>query len=177
MFCTRCGGSVMPGAAYCQHCGQPMLPAPPQGYAAAPQGYAMPPYGPGAPQVKADRTGLILGIVSGAVALIVILVVLLFVWPGLLRPDYSVTGTWYSEERGEVIRFGPGRSFYAQTPYGNFEGRYSFNVRTGRGRIRMQDGRAFDFVVDGNRLLVDNIGVFRRADENFDVDGFLEDAG
>ena len=177
MFCTRCGGSVMPGAAYCQHCGQPMLPAPPQGYAAAPQGYAMPPYGPGAPQVKADRTGLILGIVSGAVALIVILVVLLFVWPGLLRPDYSVTGTWYSEERGEVIRFGPGRSFYAQTPYGNFEGGYSFNVSTGRGRIRMQDGRAFDFVVDGNRLLVDNIGVFYRAGENFDVDGFLEDAG
>lgn len=166
MFCTRCGQSAMPGAVYCPRCGQPLPPAPPQGY-------AVPPYGLGAPR----RTGIILGITAGAIALIAILGVLLFVWPGLLRPDFSVAGVWYSEERGEVIRFGPDRSFYAQTPYGNFEGRYSFNVRKGRGRIRMQDGRAFDFVVDGDRLLVDNIGIFQRADDSFDVDVFLEDAG
>ena len=173
----RCGGSVMPGEAYCPRCGQPLRPAPSQGYAMPPQGYTMPPYGVGAPQAKADRTGIVLGITAGAIALIAILGVLLFVWPGLLRPDYSVAGTWYSEERGEMIRFGPGQSFYAQTPYGNFKGRYSLNGRTGRGRIRMQDERAFEFVVDGDRLLVDNIGVFRRADDSFDVDGFPEDAG
>jgi len=174
----------MPGAAYCSRCGQPLPPAPPQGYSVPPQGYvippqgyAMPPYGVGAPQKKANRTRIVLGIAAGAVALIAILAVLLFVWPGLLRPDFSVAGAWYSEERGEVIRFGPGQGFYAQTPYGSFEGRYSFNVRTGRGRIRMQADRTFDFVVDGDRLLVDNIGVFQHADDRFDADGFLEDAG
>jgi len=45
------------------------------------------------------------------------------------------------------------------------------------GHIKMKDGRGFDFMPDGNRLLVDNIGVFYRADDDFDADTFLGKAG
>jgi hypothetical protein len=205
MFCTRCGQRATPGAVFCSRCGQPLPPAaeppqgfdvppvppqeyaapqqgyvappvPPQGNAAPQQGYA-PPIPPDVPRAKKNRTGMIAGIVAGAAALIAIAAVLLFVWPGLLKPDLSVDGTWYSEARGEVIRFGPGRGFYARTPYGDFEGRYSFDTGTGEGRIRMEDGRGFDYVLDRDRLLVDNIGAFERADDDFDADGFLENAG
>jgi len=117
------------------------------------------------------------GIAAGALALLAIIAVLLFVWPGLLKTSQNVAGAWYSEKRGEVINFGSGQSFDAQTSYGGFEGEYTFDGKTGEGHIEMGDGREFDFVVDQDRLLVYNMGVFDRADDGFDADAFLKDAG
>ena len=150
---------------------------PPQGYAAPPQGYVTPPQGYAAPAaVKKKKTGIIVGIIAGGVVLLAIVAVLLFAWPGLLKASQNIAGTWYSEKRGEVIHFGSGHSFDAQTSYGDFEGEYTFDVKSGEGHIEMEDSREFDFLVDQDRLFVYNMGAFDRADDDFDTDDFLKDA-
>jgi hypothetical protein len=120
---------------------------------------------------------MIVGIAAGAAALLIIAAVLLFVWPGLLKTSQNIAGIWYSEQRGEVIRFGSGHSFEAQTTYGDFGGEYTFDSRSGEGHIEMGDGREFDFVVEQDRLLVYNMGAFDRASDGFDSDNFLKEAG
>jgi hypothetical protein len=116
------------------------------------------------------------GLAAGGVALLAIIAVLLFVWPGFLNAAQSVAGVWYSEERGEVIEFDSNGSFEARTYYGSFEGDYSFDAKPGKGHIEMADGREFDFLVDKDRLLVYDMGTFERADDGFDADDFLETA-
>jgi len=111
------------------------------------------------------------------VVLAVIVAVLLFVWPGFLNESQSVEGVWYSEKRGEAIRFGSGNSFEAQTYYGDFEGDYTFDTKSGKGHIEMADGsREFGFQVEQDRLLVYNMGAFERADDEFDMGVFIQDA-
>ncbi len=194
MFCTRCGQPVAQGSAFCSHCGNaltvaaepqqpsPAMPAPewqpsvypdqpntpPQGYYAppAPQGY-------GEPRNKGKKTGLILGLSAGVMVLIAI--VLLFVWPGFLN-TVPVAGIWYSDSRGEVIKFGSGQSFDAYTYYGDFDGDYEYDKGSGEGHIEMSDGRDFDFIVQKDMLYVDDMGAFTRADDRFDIDGFIDDA-
>ena len=204
MFCTKCGQPAASDAAFCAKCGNPLTnsaqaaeiptvmseppreewqaqqPAyiPPQNV--PPQGYFMPQalqtQAPAMPSVKKKRTGLIIGLCAGGTVLLAIIAVLLFVWPGLLKTAAPVAGTWYSENRGEAIRFGTGSSFDAYTYYGEFEGDYQYDKTKGEGRIEMSDQREFDFVVDNDRLNVDGMGTFDRAAAGFNIDDFIDEA-
>lgn len=196
MFCSKCGQSVSDGAIFCVHCGSPLssVAQPPQpsetpgvGWPLPPtytvppnypsQGYYPPPQqGYGEVPVQKKKTGLVVGLIVGIVALLGIAAVLLFVWPGFLNTAAPVKGEWYSENRGEVIRFGAGGSFDAYTPYGDFEGDYQYDQAKGEGHIEMSDGREFDFAVDKDTLYVYDMGAFTRADKNFDLDDFVDDA-
>ncbi len=196
MFCTRCGQPVVQGSAFCSHCGQalpvsaepqqpssvamphtdwqpPVYPErpnmPPQGYYAPPepQSYVSP--------VKKKRTALVVGLSVGGAAVLVLIAVLLFIWPGFLN-TVSVAGTWYSDSRGEAIVFGAGRSFDAYTYYGDFEGDYKYDKAGGNGHIEMSDAREFEFVTQSGKLYVDGMGEFIKADDRFDIDGFIDDA-
>ena len=199
MFCTKCGQPTTPETAFCSHCGNPLTgvaepqatPEPP-----AQEWRAQPPYT--APQSmpyqqnyyvpqppaqvyaalpeKKKKTGLIIGLVLGGVAVLAIIAVLLFVWPGFLNAGTPVVGTWYSENRGEAIRFGSGSSFDAYTTYGEFEGDYQYEPALGEGRIDMSDGHKFDFVVEKDRLYVYDMGTFDKAEDGFDIEVFIEDA-
>ena len=131
---------------------------------------------PPLPSAKKKRTGLIIGLSAGGMVLLAVIAVLLFVWPGLLKTSAPVAGIWYSENRGEAIRFGSGSSFDAYTYYGEFEGDYQYDKTKGEGRIEMSDQREFDFVVDNDRLNVEGMGTFDRAAAGFNIDDFIDDA-
>ena len=191
MFCTRCGQPVAQGSVFCSHCGhalsvpaeppqppqaapQPVYPEnpniPPQGYyytAPEPQGYGTP--------VKKKSTGLIVGLSVGGAAVLVLIAVLLFIWPGFLSA-VPVSGIWYSDSRGEAIVFGAGHSFDAYTHYGDFEGDYEYDKSARSGQIVMNDDREFDFFTQNGKLYVDGMGEFIKADDRFDIEDFIDDA-
>ncbi len=203
MYCSKCGQPAPPDAAFCTSCGnalkdplqssahhvqqeqpkdkwQAQQPARTLQQGISPQGYYVPPAPPRQADhimpVKKKKTGLIVGLALGGTALLAFIVVLLFVWPGLLKTAAPVAGIWYSENRGEVIRFGSGSSFDAHTYYGEFEGDYQYDKTKGNGHIEMSDQREFDFVVDENRLYVEGMGAFDRAGAGFDVNDFIDAA-
>ena len=186
MFCTRCGQPVAQGSTFCSHCGNALTVAaePQQPSPVMPVPEWRPPVYPDQPDAssqgyrkhrnKEKKTGLIVGLSAGAV-LIAAVIVLLFLWPGFLN-TVPVAGIWYSDSRGEVIKFGSGQSFDAYTYYGDFDGDYGYDKSSGEGHIEMSDGRDFDFIVQKDMLYVDDMGAFTRADDRFDIDGFIENA-
>ncbi len=189
MFCTKCGKPVAQDSAFCSYCGNAVLPygaAPPPPYTAAPNWQppaypeqpSVPPsdfYAPSAySQDAAKKKKVALTIGLAALGAVLLIVLALFVWPGVLKAA-TVAGVWYSDTRGEAIVFGEGQSFDAHTYYGEFTGDYEFDKNTAKGHIEMSDDRQFDFEVKGDSLYVENMGVFVKASGGFDIDEFIEE--
>ncbi len=199
MFCSQCGHSNPDGAAFCTACGNALTqdtktttqpshdpgvqngpvtpqtasfwPAAPPPY--PPQGnYAQMPYPP--IQYKKKQTGLVACLIVGAF-LIVAAAVALFVWPGVIAVNASgITGYWVSEDRGEAIELKSGGSVRVYTVYNEFKGDYEFDSAKGLGVITVGDmDYAFAMTEDG--LKVNGMGVYEKAEDDFDVDDFIDD--
>lgn len=183
MFCSQCGHGNVDGAAFCSACGSPLTVhtdtsqpsgVPPQQIhvaSAAPkapyEGY----YAPcPTPAAKKKKTGLILGLSLGGAALLALAAVLLFLWPGWLKPQ-TVLGMWVSEARGEVLEFRESGSIRVYTASNEFKGRYAFS--TGTGTIEVEDNE-YRFAVSDGGLYVENMGNYTKVGEDFDFDGFMD---
>jgi len=175
MFCSKCGQSIPEGSAFCTSCGSPLKK---DGPAASP----VPPYpnqwGYGAPQPlypqRKKHTGLIAGIIAGVV-LIAAAAVALFVWPGfLIGNDNALLGFWYNEDRAEAIEF-KSSSVRVYTTEKNYKGEYEYDAAKARGVITV-DENDVDFALTEDGLEVDGIGVYVKADDDFDADDFIKEA-
>lgn len=199
MFCTKCGHSNPDGAAFCSACGNALADAKaaaqPASYdqqsrPVSPQGGPVPPAPPGqggyyapqppyplqsvyAPTVKKSKTGLIVGLSVGGFVLIAAVVVLLFVWPGLLVQSAAVNGFWYSEDRGEALEFRDSGSVRVYTTADEFKGDYTYDSLKGMGVITVED-EDYQFAVGKDGLYVDGMGSYEQAKGSFDVDDFID---
>jgi len=194
MFCTKCGQSNPEDAAFCFSCGnalsaipqpeaaqQPTEPPIMPQTSAAPQNQQAYYYGvvqqPYAPQdvytKKKSRKGLIVGL-TGGVLLIAAVVVLLFVWPGFLTQSTSVSGFWYSEDRGEALEFKNNGMIRVYTTLDDYKGDYDYDRAQGLGLITVED-EDYRFAVTEDGLYVESMGQYNQADIHFDVDDFVED--
>ncbi len=193
MFCTNCGRKNDAGAAYCENCGASLEPpvnnrqsvpentpyAQPGGYPQSapytqpviPPAYPMeqPPYNPQQPPAaKKKKTGLIVGLALGGVAVIAAIVLLV-----ILTASSAVVGTWYCEERGVVLEFQKDGIVVSHTVDGSDEGNYSFDSGNKEGVITADD-EEFDFSLDGREIEIEDVGQFRKAENSFDPDEFLK---
>ena len=171
MNCSQCGAPLPEGSRFCQTCGAPVNQQPaanaqtPQG-AVPPQQpayqqpqqppyppytqqpYGTPPY-PGPPKKK--KTGLIIGLIAGAVILIGAAVALyLFVFSGT-----PVTGQWYCEERGQVLVFEDDGSATGYSLTGTVDAKYEYDKGKGEGTVSA-NGTELSFKVDKDGLSLTN---------------------
>ncbi len=188
MYCSRCGFQNEPGNAFCSKCGTPLEQlappqappqeaVPPQDYV-PPQGYAPPPgympqgaappdarYAPLPPKKK--RTGLVIGLIAGGVALVGALAAVYF----LVLAAPKLDGTWVCEDRGWVLQI-KGQSLTEYSPSGTDTARYSFE--NGKGEAALRDG-GVSFTVTGDRMsLTDEVTgdryLFTRDDSDTDIE-------
>lgn len=197
MFCSNCGRNNDQGSVYCDHCGAILnsvtdnrqgVPytasyTPPGTY--SPGAQFAPPYAPQTPPmmqtpfappdqpiaVKRKRTGLIVGLVLGAAALIAVIVLIVS-----LTGTSAVIGTWYCEERGIVLEFQKDSIVLSHTAEGDDEGNYTFNNRSNKGFITADESE-FEFLLEDRQIVIDDIGKFRKAGSSFDADEFLGSNG
>ena len=192
MFCSQCGHSNPENAAFCTACGNALTqdtkiatqpshdpgayngPVYPQTAsfspsAPPPNGYGPMPY---SPPYKKKRTGLIAGLI---VAALLVAAVVLFIWPGVVTANApDVTGYWYSDDRGETIELKSSGSVRVYTTDDSFRGRYAFDSAAGLGVITV-DGIDYEFAMTKEGIKVDGMGVYEKADDDFDVGGFIDD--
>lgn len=186
MICSQCGSPILEGSRFCQKCGAPVQeqpssppqapqPTPPtqpayQPYAQPPYGqqpYGVPPY-PGAPQPKNKKTGLVIGLIAGAVVLIgAALALYFFVFSGT-----SVAGQWYCEERGQVLVFSGEDTISGYSLTGTVEGQFDFDKSRSEGTITA-NGTELSFKVEKNVLILtddqnDDESAFAKVDSKSD---------
>ncbi len=201
MNCTQCGSPLSEGSLFCQACGSPVKEQPPVQPAQAPppaapaqpqpiyqqpptqpyaqQPYAQQPYAPpytGAPQTKKKRTGLIIGIIAGAVVLIGAVVALyLFVFAGT-----PLTGQWYCDECGRVLVFSDNNTVTGYALTGNEDATYTYDKGKGKGVLTANDTE-LSFKVDKNELVftddfIDEGSTFVKVDEKKEIEELVLNA-
>ncbi len=172
MFCPVCGKQTAQGAVFCDNCGASLQPlelrqnscAPARSMAQAQRRLA------GYPPRKNRKVLLaaliICGIIlAGAAAAAVI----------LLTAGTQVAGFWYSEDRGEAIKFDANNSFLVYSYGEEQEGRYTYDKAKAKGTINVE-GEEYAFTLREDEIDVDGIGKFKKADKDFDIKDFLEEA-
>lgn len=176
MFCTNCGRQNDERASFCEYCGRSLnTPAaeysgnqPQYGYSTpTPQYSAQNPYSPSAP-LKKNRKGLLLVILIASVVVISAIAVMLFV-----STASPVVGTWYSESRGTVLEFRKNGIVVSRTVNGRDEGSYSYSAQDESGVITA-DKETYEFSLEDDWMDVDGIGKFKKADQNFDIQEFID---
>jgi hypothetical protein len=130
---------------------QPLYPQPPLPY----QPYGQQPFGAppylGTPQPKKKKTGLMIGLIAGAVVLIGAAVLLyLFVFSGA-----SVVGQWYCEERGQILVFDDDQTVTGYGLTGTSDGDYEYDKGKGTGTITA-NGSELYFKVNKDELVLTN---------------------
>lgn len=144
----------------------------------------IPPYPPPYPQPgvsgpmpytnKRKRTGLIAGLLVGAIV-VMAAAVALFVWPGILvQKAPGLTGYWFSEQRGEALEFKNSGGIRVFTADNIFKGEYEYDTAQGMGVITVDDTN-YEFAMTDDGLKVDGMGLYEKAGDNFDVDNFIID--
>ncbi len=191
-FCAKCGNSLSPaekkpdtacpkcgyrnpdGNAFCISCGNPLNQAEqslspatqkPRAAAVSPEGAAPSAVYNGGGEGKKSKKGLIIGIIVAAAAA-AFLLIFLFAW------GVSVTGVWYDGTNRAVLEFTGGGNLYSYTAGDTQSGKYEYDKPKGEGRLAL-DGQIYDFVVVGDKLNLENTGIYLRADEGFDIEKFL----
>jgi len=171
MFCQNCGHQNKAGDAFCANCGNALQTVNMQ----QPQGMYMPPQGQYPPmqnqqKPKKSRKGLAIGLSAAGVVLVAAAVVLVI----LLMGGTSVVGVWYSDTLGEAMEFRDNGRVYTYSAYDDIKSKYEYNKRTGNGIITTDD-EEYAFTVEKERIKIEDKGTYKRADEDFDIDEFIDD--
>ena len=161
MFCPKCGQENVDSNAFCQNCGQ-ALSGVPQNVEAPPDAYTP----------KKRRTGLIVLIIAGVVVVAGAAVAAILLLGGGDK-GIPVEGVWYSEDNGDVLRFRDGGRVTLYAPDDDVRGNYDYDQREGEGLLTLDD-EEYDFTVIDDELDVDDMGEYERADDDFDIDDFLD---
>ncbi len=90
--------------------------------------------------------------------------------------EHGYLGTWYSEERGEVLVFSRGGGLQSKRKAGVTEAGYAYDAEKKTGKITIAPF-SYDFEIESGRLNVKKMGVFTQAVFSFDVGGFLSENG
>ncbi len=166
MFCKKCGANIADGARFCKSCGaeqsaptqqpvqqyqQPVAPVAQVQYA-YPQGYAQP---------KKKKTGLIIGLIAGGVAIIALVIVLIVVFAGggsgSSNDDGSYYGSWnikkvYGQEcEGQGMTLTMTSSYY-QVEMNGTPIEYVEVTRKDGNTVYFTTGQTAQFEVHGNEL-------------------------
>jgi len=90
--------------------------------------------------------------------------------------EFGQLGTWYSEERGEVLVFD--MSGIVKSRHKNNVNNASFEFDPETFAITMTIGPfSYEGKIENGQLVTDSMGTFVQADEGFDEDTFFEDFG
>lgn len=196
MFCTRCGQQNKDDAAFCINCGNSLThaaaPAPQATYTPQQSQYILPQQGaavspvqsgpsvPPSKTVKKSRKGLVIALIIGGIVLIAAAVIFIVSLGSLMTgktsdEGTSVVGLWSSEERAEVLKFKENGSVYLYSLEDDLKGEYEYDKKKSEGVITLEDSD-YDFVVDNGEIDVDDMGIYSKEKDGFDIDKFIEDA-
>jgi hypothetical protein len=153
--------------AFCSNCGNPISPAKKnlRPGAGNPENAAQPGVYNGGGAEEKPKRGLLIGIIAAAAAAAVLLI---FLFAG----GTPVAGVWYDGTNRAVLEFSGGGNVYSYTAGDMRGGKYEYDKFKGEGRLAL-DGQIYDFLVAGDKLNLQNAGIYLRADKNFDIDQFL----
>lgn len=84
--------------------------------------------------------------------------------------EYGYLGTWYSEERGEVLAFNADGEMQRTRLSGTFDATYEYDNDGGKLSL---GSTSYDFTVDDSQMNIDGLGVYIKAEGDFDAGGFL----
>ena len=143
--CFHCGTKNEQGANFCIQCGAPLTTAAPSQGGAAPPEVAAPQQS--APPKK-KRTGLIIGLIAGGVALIGVLAAAYF----LFFSGPGIKGLWVCEDRGWALRIENG-VLTEYSPAGT--GETSYTYKRGQGTAVLSGGEVSFSVKDGEMALAE----------------------
>jgi hypothetical protein len=90
--------------------------------------------------------------------------------------EYGNLGTWYSEERGEVLVFDRDGTLQSEHTNCVNDADYEYDRKRGTGEISF-DPFSYEFQIDDGQLRIEGMGVFTEADNSFDTDDFLREFG
>lgn len=118
---------------------------------------------------KRKKIGLIIGL-AAAVVLIGVAAVLFFTM------THPVEGQWFNEERGEVLVFGAEGAVEVISLAGSQGDSFTYDRLAGEGSFSIgKDSYVFD--ADDKEMVIDDLGTYVKADEEFDSDSFLDEFG
>ncbi len=177
MFCTQCGHIIPDTETICQNCNHPLtVKATVAPDSVRPQEFSLLPENP-ALTPKKSRIGLVVGIVAG-VLLLAGAAVLSGCFPSSDndRDDTgdSVEGIWVNEDKGEILRFRTSGRVTFYNAFDELRGEYEYDAKTEEGVLTLDD-EDYDFTVDDDELDVDDMGIFDKEDDDFDIEGFIEE--
>ena len=174
-FAKNAVSKIQKNGTFCIQCGNPLKAGnqPPQAQPAPPSQNN---YYPGNPQPNyqkpsGSKTGLVIGLSIGGVVLLGLMVALiLFLFRGT-----PVTGLWYCEEAGDAVEFKGNGKVIVYTSSGDLNGEYEYNRLSREGVISIDDTE-YDFVVEKEEMDIIGEWTYIRADKDFDLDEYLDDA-
>ena len=179
MICPNCGQQNPENSAFCTQCGnplprvgdQPLQPGQPAPYPEARnQYYPENPY-PGSQKPSGSKKGLVIGLSIGGVVLAGLAVALILIFTG----GASIVGLWYCEQAGDAIEIRDNGKATVHTYSQDLKGEYEYNPSNGDGVIVVDDIE-YDFVVEGGEMDIEGTRTYIRADEDFDLEDFLNEA-
>ena len=89
---------------------------------------------------------------------------------------YGKLDTWYSEERGEVLVFSPEGALAHTYLTGAQDTSYEYDLKDSSGLL-MLGSTSYDFSVKDEKLDIADIGIFTKADSDFNSNEFINEHG
>lgn len=90
--------------------------------------------------------------------------------------DFGWLGTWYSEERGEVLVFGTKGALQHISLVNTKDTLYEYNYLDGSGTLTLDDV-SHDVSIKNSQLNISDIGAFKPAESAFDSAAFIDEFG
>ena len=86
----------------------------------------------------------------------------------------SLIGLWTNDSNGEVLEFKSGGEAGSNSPDGEFEASFEFDIDSGEGTFLVLENE-YAFTSDGQSMTLEGIGPYQKVADNFDIATFVSE--